>query len=128
MSNINIVGTFHYIGNEESYYMDEEHKFYHDNKFTKPVSLDDLEFWATSLNSPWSQMNEKYIISVNCEDAYHEISDRKNVWKCEYQVRGYDNICSSIFGYGVTEEEALIHCKSLFLLVQKLYNKEDESF
>lgn len=127
MSNINVVGTFHYLGNKELYYMDE-HTFYYDSEFTKPVSLDNLEFWAVGLNSPWSQLNEKYIISVNCEDAYHEVSDMQSLWKCEYQVRGYDNICSSIFGYGATEEEALIHCKSLFLLVQESYNKESESF
>lgn len=127
MRNINIVGTFHYIGNKELYYMDEKNKFYYDTECTKLVSLEDLEFWAISLNSPWSQVHEKYIISVNCEDAYHEVSDKENLWKCEYQVRGYDNICSSLFGYGKTEEEALIHCKSMFLLVQNLYNKEDES-
>lgn len=49
------------------------------------------------------------------------------IWKCVYEIIGYDGITSTVIGYGQTEEEALIRRKELFAYLQSNYKKENEA-
>lgn len=89
---------------------------------------DDMEAYAVFLNSPWSQSNEKYIIELNCKDAYTAMDENEPVFRCYYQVVGYEACLSTIYGYGNTEMEALENCINNFKYIQEKYNPEDESF
>lgn len=88
---------------------------------------EDYEEWAILLNSPWSQKDEHYTVEVNCKDAYTEIEEGAPIWRCLYEVVGYEMIYSSCIGYGNTPAEALADCQKLFDYLQENYNKEDES-
>jgi Sec7-like guanine-nucleotide exchange factor len=112
--------------NEFDYYTDDFETFYKDND--EKLSNEDLEEWAVTINSPWSQVHETYEIKLNCKNAYTEMDENEPIWKCEYYVTGYDGISASVFGYGYTEVEALKDCKIHFRMLQNKYNPEDDSF
>lgn len=112
--------------NEFDYYTDDFESFYKDND--EELSNEDLEEWAVTINSPWSQVHETYEIKLNCKDAYTEMDENEPIWKYEYYVTGYDGISASVFGYGYTEVEALKDCKIHFKMLQNKYNPEDNSF
>ena len=111
--------------NRFEYYTDNFQTFYEEND--KELTDGDLEEWAVWLNSPWSQADEKYVITVNCKDAYTQMDESEYLWKCEYSIVGYECISASVFGYGNTEFEALKDCKNHFQMLQDKYNKENES-
>lgn len=92
-----------------------------------PATDKDLEDLAVWINSPWSQIHEKYEIKLNCKDAYTEMDPNEPAWRCEYSITGYEGIQASVFGYGNTEVEALHDCVCLFKYLQKTYNPDDES-
>ena len=114
------------IRDEEKYYTDDFIKFYDEKN--NELSIDDLSNWAIWINSPWSQVHERYKIVCNCESAYVEMDKNEPTWKCEYSIIGYDGVCAIVVGYGNTEVEALEECKKHFDYLQETYNKEDESF
>lgn len=87
----------------------------------------ELKEWAVWINSPWSQTQESYTISLNCKDSYTAMNPSDPIWKCVYEIIGYDGITSTVIGYGQTEEEALIRCKELFAYLQSNYKKENEA-
>ena len=113
------------IRDEEKYYTDDFIKFC-DEKDNE-LSIDDLSNWAIWINSPWSQVHERYKIVCNCESAYVEMDKNELTWKCEYFIIGYDGICAIVVGYGNTEVEALEECKKHFDYLQENYNKENKS-
>lgn len=108
------------------YYTDDFKTFYQEND--KELTSEDLEEWALTLNSPWSQADERYEIEVNCKNAYTPMDENDPIWRCEYSIVGYDCISASVFGYGNTEAEALTDCTKHFQMLQSKYNPEDESF
>lgn len=108
------------------YYTDDFKTFYQEND--KELTSEDLEEWALTLNSPWSQADERYEIEVNCKNAYTQMDENEPIWRCEYSIVGYDCISASVFGYGNTEVEALENCKNHFQMLQDKYNPEDDSF
>lgn len=118
-------GSFLYC-EQENYYTEDFSAFYRES--TEKLTKEDLKYWSIWLNSPWSQAHEKYIISLNCKDAYTEMDKEEPIWKCEYSVVGYDGICATVFGYGDTEDLALEKCKKHFQVLQELYNPNGESF
>ena len=112
--------------NEESvYYTDNFIGFYKENN--EELAKEDMEEWAIWLNSPWSQIHEKYEIKCNCKDAYTQMDEYELVWKCEYSVIGYDGISATVIGYGNTEVEALESCKNHFQMLQQKYNTGNKS-
>ena len=112
--------------NEEIvYYTDDFISFYKEND--EELTKEDMEEWAVWINSPWSQVHEKYEIKCNCKDAYTQMDTNEPVWKCKYSIVGYDGISASVIGYGNTEFEALKSCKDHFKMLQEKYNKENES-
>lgn len=118
-----------------SLFFDKEHdfSFFSDNmkdfidSNNEVLTDKELNDWAVWINSPWSQTHESYTISLNCKDSYTAMNSSDPVWKCVYEVIGYDGITSTVVGYGQTEEEALIRCKELFTYLQSNYNKENEA-
>lgn len=112
---------------KEFFILDEEVGDLNEDNYKK-LTKEELNDLAVCLNSPWSQTNEKYVIKVNCKDAYTDIAEGDFAWKCEYLVHGYEYMTSSIIGYGHTENEALLNCMENMKYLQKTYNKEDESF
>lgn len=112
--------------NDFSYYTDNFETFYKEND--EELTNEDLEEWAITINSPWSQADEKYLIAVNCKNAYTPLDENEPIWRCEYSIVGYDCISASVFGYGNTEAEALADCQNHFKMLQSKYNPEDESF
>ena len=48
------------VVNEENFYTDDFKKFYSDVEMAQELLSDDLEAWAVSLNSPWSQDDEEH--------------------------------------------------------------------
>jgi len=107
------------------YYTDNFIDFYKEND--EELTKEDMEEWAVWINSPWSQVHEKYEIQCNCKDAYTQMDENEPVWKCEYSIVGYDGISASVIGYGNTEFEALENCKDHFKMLQEKYNTENES-
>lgn len=67
--------------------------------------------------------NGKY----HSKDSYTAMKPSDPIWKCVYEIIGYDGITSTVIGYGQTEEEALIRCKELFAYLQSNYKKENEA-
>ena len=114
--------------NNYDYYTDDFETFYElcENDDIE-LSEEDLENWAVWLNSPWSQDHEKYIIELNCKDAYTPMDKNEPKWKCEYFIVGYDGISAAVFGYGNTETEALAECKKHFQMLQNKYNPKGDS-
>lgn len=108
------------------YYTNDFVIFYTEDN--KELDIEDLKEWAVWINSPWSQVNEKYEIKCNCRDAYTQIDENEPIWKCEYSIVGYDGISASVIGYGNTVFEALKSCKENFQMLQEKYNTENESF
>lgn len=104
----------------------DDMKYFTDGK--EELTNDDMEAYAVFLNSPWSQANEKYVIELNCKDAYTAMNESDPVFRCYYQVVGYEACLSTIYGYGNTEMEALENCINNFKYIQEKYNPEDESF
>ena len=104
----------------------DDMKYFTDGK--EELTNDDMEAYAVFLNSPWSQANEKYVIELNCKDAYTAMNESDPVFRCYYQVVGYEACLSTIYGYGNTEMEALENCMNNFKYIQEKYNPEDESF
>jgi hypothetical protein len=117
-----LAGSFDYI-EKENYYTDDFKTFYNEND--EKISEEDMQQWALFINSPWSQKDEMYKISVNCENAYIEIKDY--IWKCEYIVTSVDFSKISILGYGNTEVEALNKCIENLAYLQNTYNIENDS-
>lgn len=117
-------GSF-YFDEEIFCYTDDFICFYKEND--EEITKEDMEEWAILINSPWSQVHEKYEIKCNCKDAYTKMNVNEPDWKCEYSIVGYDGISASIFGYGNTEIEALESCKRHFRMLQGKYNSENES-
>lgn len=122
------VGTFDLGFETETYFYSEDNKvFYSDEKGETASENKELEAWALISNSPWSQVNENYVIKVNCKDGYTAIPETEPTWKCTYTVVGYEGMWAEVTGYGNTEEEALKSCKELFKYIQETYNKDDAS-
>lgn len=117
------VGYFYYEETEKDYYTDDfVHFFKSDNT---ELDKKDLEQWIIWSNSPWSQVHKDYIISVNCKDEYTKINPNEPIWKCTYEVIGYDGITTGIIGYGNTKIEALNDCDYLFKSLQEKYNPDN---
>lgn len=112
--------------NNFEYYTDDFETFYKEND--EELTSEDLEEWAVTINSPWSQADEKYEITVNCKNAYTPMDESEPIWRCKYYTIGYECISAYVFGYGNTEVEALEDCKNHFNMLQNKYNPEDESF
>lgn len=108
------------------YYTNDFKTFYKEND--EELTNEDLEEWAVTINSPWSQADEKYEISLNCKSPYIPMDENEPMWRCRYCIIGYEFISASVFGYGNTEAEALVDCKDHFQMLQDKYNPEDESF
>jgi hypothetical protein len=121
-----IAGTIDIFKDSAKYYTDDFESFYKESD--EALSNEDLVEWAVCINSPWSQADEKYVIELNCKNAYTPMDENEPIWRCEYYVVGYDCITTSVFGYGNTEAEALEACRKHFQLLQCKYNPEDESF
>ena len=122
------VGAFNLgFETERFFYSDDNKVFYSDKNDEISSEIKELETWALISNSPWSQVNEKYVIKVNCKDGYTEIAETEPTWECTYIVVGYEGMSAEVTGYGNTEEEALKSCKDLFKYIQEIYNKEDDS-
>lgn len=117
-------GSFSF-NKEIVYYTDDFIDFYKENN--EKITKKEVEEWAILLNSPWSQVHEKYEIKCNCKDAYTQIDENELAWKCEYYIVGYDGISASVIGYGNTEFDALKKCKDCFRMLQEKYNTENES-
>lgn len=123
------VGTFDLTIEEPIDFYSEDNKVFYSDESGKEYSEDkELEAWAFILNSPWSQVNENYVIKVNCKDGYTAVPETEPTWKCTYTVVGYEGIWAEVIGYGNTEEEALKACKDLFKYIQETYNEENERF
>lgn len=116
------------VVNEENFYTDDFKKFYSDVEMTQELLSDDLEGWAVSLNSPWSQEDEKWIIECNCVDAYIPMIKTEPTFRCIYEVVGYDGISSCVIGYGNTQQNSLQECVAHFEYLQNKYNKENKRF
>ncbi len=117
-------GSFFFY-EEIIYYTDDFISFYKEND--EELTKEDMKEWAFWINSPWSQVHEKYEIRCNCKDAYTPMKENEPVWKCEYSIVGYEGISVSIIGYGNTEFKALENCKDHFKMLQEKYNTENES-
>ena len=120
-------GTF--LFNKENnfeYYTDNFETFFKSDD--TELTTEDLEEWAVTLNSPWSQADEEYLITLNCKNAYTPMDENEPIWRCEYTIVGYDCITATVFGYGSTDMEALEECKKHFQWLQNKYNPENESF
>lgn len=115
-----------YCFGETPYYTDDFRKFFYEND--EELSEEDLNEWAITLNSPWSQATFDYTISLNCKDAYTEMDENDPMWKCEYNVVSYDDIAASAIGYGLTEAFALECCRKMMNHIQGTWNPEDVSF
>lgn len=88
--------------------------------------LDFFKHFVKWLNSPWSYCYESY--TVHRVTTSSGDLDKNCEWVCEYTVVGYDEITSTLYGYGHTKEEAIHHCDKLFAYLQCTYNKENISF
>lgn len=120
------VGVFDLTFEEQIYFYSEDNKvFYSDEKGETPSKNKELEAWALISNSPWSQVNENYVINVNCKDGYTAVPETEPTWKCTHTVVGYEGVWADIIGYGNTEEEALKACKDLFKYIQEIYRMKD---
>lgn len=117
-----LAGSFDYM-KKENYYTDDFKNFYYENE--EKLSEEDMQQWALFINSPWSQADEEYKISVNCKNAYTEIENY--IWKCEYIITTVDNAKINIYGYGNTELEALTKCIEHLTYLQNTYNIENDS-
>jgi len=117
-------GSFSF-NKEIVYYTDDFINFYKENN--EKITKKEVEEWAILLNSPWSQVHEKYEIKCNCKDAYTQMDENDPVWKCVYSIIGYDGISASVIGYGNTEVVALESCKEHFQMLQEKYNIDNES-
>lgn len=116
------------IVEEHEYYTHDFKKFYSDLEMTQELSDKDLNVWAVCLNSPWSQMHEKWTVECNCENAYKPMDENKPTFRCHYEIIGYDGLTAIIIGYGETPSEALQECIAHFEFLQSNYNKENGSF
>lgn len=116
------------IVEEKNYYTNDFRKFYKDVDMTHELSVEDAELWAVSLNSPWSQKDETWIVECNCVNAYFPMFKRDPVFRCCYEVVGCDMITSIVYGYGNTQQDALQECLEHFDFLQKEFNKADKSY
>ena len=115
------------LDREHVYEFLSENKINFEDQDKTSKTNEDMEEWAMLLNSPWSQKDESYTIEVNCKDAYTKMEEGAPVWRCIYEVVGYECTTATCIGYGNTEEEALMECKKLFKYLQETYNKENDS-
>ena len=88
--------------------------------------LDFFIHFTEWINSPWSYGCESY--TVHRVLASNGELDEKYEWVCEYTVVGYDEITSTLYGYGHTKEEAIDRVDKLFDYLQNKYNPEKVSF
>lgn len=110
------------------FYTEDFNVFYKDENKKHQLTNDDLKEWSIWLNSPWSQTNKSWIIKYNCESTYKTMSKNNPIFKCEYEIVGYDGISAGIRGYGNTQQEALQGCINHFNFLQSKYNKDNVSF
>ena len=106
-------------------YTDNFKEFYTNENIL--LNQEDLEMWSEWLNSPWSQEHEKYIIELNCIDAYTPMDKKEPSYRAYYQIVGYEGITAVVYGYGNTPQESLQDCMNHFEYLQKEYNKENVS-
>lgn len=78
------------------------------------------------INSPWSYEYESY--TVHRLLTPNGKLDKNYEWVCEYDVTGYDEVTSTLYGYGHTIEECMNRVKKLFDYLQRKYNPENISF
>lgn len=88
--------------------------------------LDFFIRFTKRINSPWSYEYESYTV-------YRLLTpngklDENYEWVCEYNVVGYDEVASTLYGYGHTKEEAIDRIDKLFDYLQNKYNPEKVSF
>ena len=90
------------------------------------IYLDFFRYFVKWLNSPWSYGCETY--TVHRIRTISGDLDKNCEWVCEYNVVGYDDLTSTLYGYGHTIEECMNRVKKLFDYLQRKYNPENISF
>lgn len=112
---------------------DSEERFVYTDGFSTFInengvlySNEDMAEYALYLNSPWSALQEKYVIARNVVSVDHPV-DEKAEWLCTYSVIGFESLTACVIGHGFTEEAALADCERIFGLLQRHYNPEDRT-
>ena len=121
-----IIAGYHIWGDSVLAYWTSDWKVFYNNDSNIPVSIHDLGYYASMLQDPWSGVHEFYIIRPNQESAYKDMPDNVPLFKCLYNVIGYEYMETGIYGFGNTEEEALANCKKHYELIVKTYGKQEE--
>ena len=88
--------------------------------------LDLFKHFVEWMNSPWSYGCEYY--TVHRVLTLNSNLDQNYEWVCEYDVTGYDEVTSTLYGYGHTIEECMNRVNKLFDYLQRKYNPENISF
>ena len=114
-----LVGTFNFDMNTAlNYYSEDNKNFFLDEGKKNKMGSDDLNEWAVWINSPRSEMYEKYII----KRKFMQKSGDEPEWNCHYSILGFNEVMASVIGYGETAEKALKDCKKLFDYLQEQFN------
>ncbi len=88
------------------------------------MSDKDLKEWALWLNSPWSVVDQSYVIEWN---HGRKGADALNRWRTMMSVIGYDGCEATCTGYGSSPQGSFTACTNFFASLQQKYNPENES-
>ena len=110
-----LTGTLSFGDSKINYYSEDNYAFFMDNQrmiLMGEEYLRELALWA---NSPLNPRSRTYTIELV----------EKNNWVCTYFVESLGSVNTILYGYGVSEVDALVQCHSILSYLQEKYNPED---
>ena len=110
-----LVGILLFGDSQINYYSENHHTFFTDDRRRNLMSEEYLRELALWVNSPQNQESQHYTID----------SKEKGQWVCKYSVESIGSVKTMIYGYGASETDALIHCRSTLAYLQERYNVEN---
>lgn len=93
-------------------------KFYEDEEKKTELNKEDIRSWTEWLTSTWPDKLESYTIEVMQDSIYDD-----PLYIAYYNMIGYYELSSTIYGYGKTPQDALQDCINHMEYLKKIYSK-----
>lgn len=112
-----LIGILLFGDSQINYYSENSRTFFLDAQKKWKMGEEYLSELALWVNSPRNQESRCYQISCI----------QKDVWVCKYSVESLGSVKTVLYGYGVSELDALNHCKVTWVYLQEKYNAENNA-
>lgn len=112
-----LVGVLLFGDSQINYYSKDSRTFFMDNQKKRKMGEEYLSELALWVNSPKNRESQEYCI----------VQDVQGFWICKYSVESLGSVKTVLYGYGVSELDALNHCKATWAYLQENYNVKNNA-